>query len=279
MSDDSIRVYFYNGEWHDYDYLHEHHGITLTPATPTNVYDSSLQSYPAWIENDTGNHEYWVVRDNRWYTLNDIPYWIKLPNKYGVYLIGQLLNLDAYKMQSSEMYDYNGGLVNFDYMHRYFGITHTPSVVYYVKNEVIKCWYNEDINQYWDVDTTQWYDEPPEYGGGDTGDINSIGSTGLFLYHAVNGLPTSYGTLVDGHRLQPMCLSVPISGEFSCQRHDIELTGTWKILTETSATSNDKPCIVFATKLYEVAPNEDSQSTDNSSPTSPAGTETISYDL
>ena len=271
MADDNIRVYYYNGEWRDYDHLREYYGITFTPSTPTHVYDNALHSIDAWIENDSGRRDYWVVyaepdtdgRTGCWYTLNNIPYWIKLNRKYEVYLIGQLLQLDTYALQSSEMYDYNGMLASFEYMHNNFGITHTPSTVYYVKNDIIKCWYNPDIDQYWDVDTIRWYNEPPEYEH-DAGDINSVGATGLFLYYSVTGQPTHYGTLVDGHRLQPVCLNMPLSGDMSCQRHSIELTGTWKILTETSETSALKPCIVFATKLYEVAPNEEEDSQDNS---------------
>lgn len=272
MSGDNIRVYFYNGEWREFSYLHEYHGVTYTRSTPAQVYDISLNPYDGWFENDTSNHDYWLCyaepdidgRTGIWYTQNDLPYWIKLPNKYEVYFIGQLLQLDAYKKQSSEMYYYNNSLTSFDYMHNNFGITHTPSTVYYVRNDIIKCWYNPDIDQYWDVDTVRWYDEPPEYE--QSGDINAVGASGLFLYYSLTGQPTHYGTLVDGHRLQPICLNMPLSGDMSCQRHTIELTGTWRILTETSETSALKPCIVFATKLYDVPPNEEETTTTNASP-------------
>lgn len=259
--DDNIRVYYYNGEWQQYDYLHITYGITLEPSTPITVYDDELNGYSAWIDTTDERHPIWVVRDSQWYFPEELPYWIKLDTKYNVYLIGQLLQLDTYTRASSEMYDYNGGLKSYLYMHNNFGITKTPSTVYYVKNNIIKCWYNPTPDpelpndKYWDVDTIQWYDRAPEYGG-DTGDINAVGATGLFLYYSETGLATSYGTVVDGHCLQPMCLNMPISGDMSCQRHDIELTGSWRILTETSRTSAIKPCIVFATKISDIAPDE-----------------------
>lgn len=288
MADDNVRVYFYNGEWREFDYLHDHYGITLTPSTPTQVYDNSLHPHDGWIENDSGNHDYWVVypepteddRTGEWYTLNDLPYWIKLSTKFNVYLIGQLLQLDAYKRQTSELYNYNGALTSYDVMHNSFGITLTPSTVYFVKNNIIKCWYNPDhpTDRYWDVDTAHWYYDAPEYDHDVSGDINSVGATGLFLYYSVTGQPTSYGTLVDGHRLQPISLNMPLSGDLSCQRHSIELTGTWKILTETAETSPTKPCIVFATKIYDAPPNEDSSST-NSTSSSAAPNSSSSVDM
>lgn len=253
----SNRLYYYNNEWRDFEYLHEYYGMTKSQSTSTYVYDNSLSEHSAWIENDSGHQDYWLAYDEPdidgrsgvWYTQNDLPYWIKLDTKYKVYLVSQLLQLDTYKKQLSEMYNYNGNLTSFDYMHSNFGITSTPSDVYFVKNNVIKCWYNKDINKYWDADTVRWYDTPPEYDH-DSGDINSIGATGLFMYYSIDGASTHYGTLVDGSRLQPISVNVPVSGNVSCERHSIELTGTWKILTETSETSALKPCIVFATKIY-----------------------------
>ena len=261
MDDDNIRLYYYDGDWRPYDYLHEYYGITLAPATPVTRYDSTLNEYTGWI--DTSDNTTWIVSDSLWYTDNDIPYWTKL-QKANIYLIDQNLNLDEYSLRESRMYPYNGHLQSFQYMHLGFGITLTPSEIYYIKDGVIKCWYNKDIDQYWDVDTTQWYNNPPEYDP-ESGDINSVGATGLFSYYSETGAPTKYGTLVDGDKLRPVCISFPDSGDVTCTKHSITLTGTWKILTETSNSSPTKPCIVFATKISEQAPeNNTSTSTGNS---------------
>lgn len=246
------KLYYYNGDWRSFDYLHDNYGITFTQSTPTNVYDNSLNSYTAWIDNDTGDNDHWVVDDNQWYSLNVIPYWIKLEDPDNVYLIDQSLDLDEYRKQSSEMYVYNGELQSFEYMYNNFGITHTPSAVYYIKNGIIKCWYNSAINKYWDVDTARWYNNAPDYSGGGSGDIDSVGASGLFLYYSPLGQFTPYGTLVNGSLLVPISISMPLSGDMSCQRHTITLTGTWKILTEVAETSSTKPCIVFATKVSDI---------------------------
>lgn len=276
MANDNDRLYYYDGEWRTYDYLHENYGMTLDPATPVIRYDSSLNEYSGWI--DTSDNTTWIAQDNRWYTDNDIPYWTKL-NKVNIYLIDQNLNLNEYSLRESVAYPHNGQLQSFQYMHLGFGITLTPSEIYYIKDGVIKCWYNKDIDQYWDVDTVQWYDSPPDYDSGSggssggcgcgcncvnpgSGDINAVGAIGLFSYYSETGEPTKYGTLVNGDILRPVCITFPDSGDVSYTKHTIKLTGTWKLLTETSNSSPIKPCIVVATKISEQAPGQDSESGD-----------------
>ena len=281
MADDNDRLYYYDGEWRTYDYLHENYGMTLNPSTPVVRYDSSLNEYSGWI--DTSDNTTWIVQDSQWYTDNDIPYWTKL-QKVNIYLIDQNLNLNEYSLRESITYPHNGQLQSFQYMHLGFGITRTPSEIYYIKDGIIKCWYNKDIDKYWDVDTVQWYDNPPDYdsgsGGGSggsgscdcncdcngiipgSGDVNSVGAIGLFSYYSETGSPTKYGTLVDGSRLLPVCITFPDSGDISYTKHTIKLTGTWKLLTETSNSSQTKPCIVVATKISEQASENDSESTD-----------------
>lgn len=249
----STKVYYYDNDWRTFENLHDDYGITLTQSTPTVVYDNSLNQYSGWIDNDTQDSNHWIINDSQWYSLNSIPYWIKLEEQDTLYLIDQTLDLDTYKKQSSKMYYYNGELQSFEFMYNNFGITSTPSIVYYIKNGIIKCWYNSGVNKYWDVDTAKWYNEAPDYSGGGSGDIDSVGASGLFLYYSSLGQPTPYGTLVNGSTLVPVSINMPLSGDMSCQRHSIILTGTWKILTEVAETSAIKPCIVFATKVSDIS--------------------------
>ncbi len=261
--DDSIRLYYYNGEWQPYQTLHDEHGITLTPSTPITVYDNSLNGYPAWVEQDTDN--VWVVADQQWYTYDTLPYWVKLDTKYRVYLIDNPMYLDTYRLRTTEMYEYNGSLQNFDYMHNGYGITTTPSQVYLVQDGMIKCWYNQDILDlpYWDVDSRRWVATPPH--SGSSGGINDIGSTGMFLFTNTSGTPVHYGTFIQGSQLQPICLNFPYSGELSCTKFSsVEITGTWRLLTETSVTSPTKPCVVFAIKVSESSNTSGTNSSSNS---------------
>lgn len=263
---DDSRLYYYNGEWQPYQTLHDEHGITLTPSTPITVYDNSLNGYHAWVEQST--NLIWVVRDSQWYTSSTLPYWIKLDTPFKVYLIDEAKYYDAYKYRDGNvLYDYNGDLKNFDYMHNTFGMTRTPSSIYSVKDGIIECWFNPDIAvPYWDVYTRRWLPDPPSHDEpGYPDDIDAVGATGMFLYYSRTGSPTPYGTLVDGSMLQPMCLNFPDSGELSLTRHrTIILTGTWKILTETGRSSKEKPCIVFATKILEGNDTSTTQSNTNS---------------
>jgi hypothetical protein len=241
------RLYYYDGDWRSISDLYDNYGITLYPSTSIYVYDYNLNRYAAWADRD---NNIWVVRDNQWYTPDDLTYWLKQDRKFtNAYLISNQLNLDVYTFHGNEMYEYNGCLQSFQNMHLSFGVTHTPSSIYFIKDTIIKCWYNKDIDQYWDVDTCHWYNNPPDYSDY-SGDINTIGATGLFSYYSENGSATHYGTLVTGDRLTPISISFPDSGDLSYTKlHSIQLTGTWKILTETIGSSESKPCIVFATKI------------------------------
>lgn len=253
MSNDNIRVYYYNNEWHDFDYLHDNHGITYSQSTKIFVYDDLLASYPAWIENDTINHYIWVVKDNRWYPRSELPYWIKTNNSLKLYLIKQCLSLDEYEMQGSTLYDYNRKLYSYKYLHDNFGITKTPSEIYLIKSNAIKSWYNKDEvpMPYWSVDVAKWVDyintEGQTYS-----DINAIGSISTFTYYNPEQSVTHYGDIVDSSLLQPICVNFPNSGLISrTSAVEIKLTGKWKILTECITSSKTNPCIVIATKVSE----------------------------
>lgn len=270
MSDNT--VYFYDGEWREYSELHDDYGITLTPSVPITLYDASLNTYSGWV--DSSNNDTWVVSDHRWYTQAELPYWKKTGKQFTVYLIDQPLNLDIYSLRSNELYAYNGTLQSFQVIHLGFGITLTPSEIYYVKDAVIKCWYNKDINQYWDVDTIHWYDTAPDYSEYTGLSINAVGSTGLFLYANPNRLATHYGALVDSSTLKPMHLNFPNSGELSYTVTSVTISGTWRLLTEVSYSSKEKPSIVFATKV-----SEDTNTTSNSSQPDSSVVETVEYSL
>lgn len=284
MADENVRLYYYDGDWRPYDYLHEYYGITLVPATPLVVYDDALHEFNAWVEQGTGY--IWVVQDNQWYPPEELPYWIKLDTKYKVYLIDEPILLDTYRRRGTELYYYKGNLQPFSYMHNGFGITITPSRIYLVQDGIIKCWFNPDIDDlpYWDVDTSMWLAEPPSHGG--SGGIDDVGSTGTFLFNSMSGLPTHYGALVSGDRLLPMCLNMPDSGELSCTKFStVQVTGTWKILTETGRSSDDNRCIVTAIKVSDDSSysNDNNNNTDNNDNTgnndNNNSTDIIEYDL
>lgn len=272
MADDNNRLYYYDGEWRTYDDLHENYGITASPSTPVTLYDSSLNEYPGWV--DTSDNTTWIVQDNKWYTDNDIPYWTKL-HKANIYLIDRNLNLYEYSLRESITYPHNGQLQSFQYMHLGFGITLTPSEIYYIKDGVIKCWYNKDIDKYWDVDTTQWYDNPPDYESGsgsggsggcdcncdcngginpDINNINQIGAISIFALEKEDNIEITLGTNVDGSLLKPVCLNFEFSGETSCS--DIssdQPIGMWKLLSAASKSATR--CIVLAIKVSDDTPS------------------------
>lgn len=261
MVEENRRVYFYDGAWREYIELHDNYGITLAPSTPITLYNNNLHPVSGWVDTTTNNT--WVIADSQWYTPENIPYWKKLDSSTVVYLIGEPINLDTYKLRSSELYMYNGSLVGFDYMHDNYGITTTPSIVYSVNNGIITCWYNPNITDkpYWDVELKRWLVSPPEHGS--SGSLDMIGSTSTFFYVNPSGAATQYGTLVSGADLTPVSLNMPNSGELSCSiSNTVILTGTWRILTESAKSSKDSPCIVSAIKVSD---NEYSTSDSTSS--------------
>lgn len=136
-----------------------------------------------------------------------------------------------------------------------FGITLTPSIVYYANKGVIKCWYNPALKLFWDVETSAWYQIPPNYNDNpsqDVTDMDEVGAMGLFLYYNENNEPVKYGSLISGTTLHPMVINVPKSGYFSISDlKESKVTGTWKLLTETKETDALSPCIVLAIKVSD----------------------------
>ena len=247
---DDNKLYYYDGDWRSYDYLHTYHGITLSKSTPVTLYDNSLNPVAGWIDSQTG--ETWIIDDHLWYTSATIPYWTKSNDSTHVYLVGELLNLDIYRLHDSELFMYRNELKNFDYLHNNYGITTTPSIVHTIQDGVVKCWYNSDVpdTPYWDADLRQWLASPIDHGS--SADINMIGSTSTFFYSNPYGDFTSYGTIVSGRDLVPVCINMPKSGTMTCTKMiNVTLTGTWRILTEAAKSSEDCPCIVTAMKISD----------------------------
>jgi hypothetical protein len=250
--------YYYNGEWYSYEYLHTHYGITKVQSTPITLYDDSLNEFAGW-EDDENNT--WIINDGRWYSIQELPYYYRTQLTSIFYLIDKPLELQIYNLRDQRLYLYNNRLYSYSYLNNNFGITLTPSEVYYAKDGNIKCWYNPDTNLYWDTDSLQWLNYAPRYDGGtiDFDDINDVGAMGLFMFHSAGNNTVPYGTLVSGDKLSPICLRFPVSGEFTCTQVNTQpLTGTWRLLTATAVSSILNPCIVFAMKVSNesIVPNE-----------------------
>ncbi len=245
--------YFYNNNWYTYEELHNQFGITDGPANPLNLYDYDVNEYTCW----EFNSETWVTQDVRWYPPSLLPYYRKTANTLPVYLIDQQIQLDEYNLRNSTLYNYTNHLYDFTYIHEHFGVTRTPSNVYYVKDGNVKCWHNPDQHIYWDVDTNRWYDYPPHYdeeSGSiiDVEDINEIGACGLFTYYNPLGTSKKYGSVVSADHLKPICLKFPASGEIACTQMKTDtLTGAWRLLSAVPYTSISEPCIVFAMRVSD----------------------------
>ena len=243
--------YYYDGAWRQYDELHDQYGITLAATTPITVYTEELEELNGW-EDLT---EAWIVQNTRWYPLDELPYYRKTDNQTQFYLIGQLLSLDEYTRWDSSLYNYENHLYSQQFLHDRCGITVTPSQIYYAKNNVIKCWYNPDENQYWDVDTVQWYPDPPSYEDSpiDASDINRIGAMGLFAFTSDSINSIHYGTIVNASQLQPISMNFPNSGEFNYTKvlTETPITGRWRLLSAIAKSSDTEPCIVLAIKVSE----------------------------
>lgn len=241
--------YYYNGEWYSYEYLHTHYGITKVPSIPVVLYNDNLDSFTGW-QDDSNNT--WIINDNAWYSLSDLPYYSRTSDTATFYRIDKQIDLPIYTLRNNQLYLYNDRLYSYSYLNSNFGITLTPSEIYYVKDGVTKCWYNPDTHLYWDTDSSKWLNYAPHYDGGtiEFNDINDIGAMGLFLFHSKNNSTIPYGTLVSGSKLSPICLRFPVSGEFTCSKVNTQpLTGTWRLLTATAVSSILNPCIVFAMKV------------------------------
>lgn len=237
-------LYYYNNNWYSYNELYENFGITAQPANPCTFYDLNLTEYPGWeYESNV-----WIIRDNHWYPINELPYYKKLDDTLDIYLIDQLIPLDQYGLRDTILAAYDDQLNTYNYFHQNYGITETPSRIHYIKDGIIKCWYNQDINLFWDVDTKQWLEIAPTYSDDTTGagNINQIGATGMFLYMG-NDTP-SYGTFVAGSLLQPITVTFPSSGELNYTRINTHtITGTWRILSDVVKSES----IVLAKKVSD----------------------------
>lgn len=258
--------YFYNDKWYSYEELHDLYGITNGKASLISLYDFDLNKYTGWEFED----QTWITQDNKWYNQDDLPYYKKTDNTLTVYLIDKPLLLNEYMLRNSKLYEYDNHLYSYAYIHDNYGITLTPSSIYYAKDNIIRCWYNEDLNIYWDTDTNKWLSAPPQYDDTiiDVSDINSIGACGLFMYYNKYGSKMSYGDVVNGSDLKPICLKFPATGELSCiQMNTDTLTGTWRLLSAVPHTSKFEPCIVFAMKVSNNDINQNTSTTPNNAVT------------
>lgn len=162
---------------------------------------------------------------------------------------------------------YKGGFYTKEELQNLFGITETPSVVYYASGGVVKCWYNPYLKLYWDVETSKWYEVAPTYDDNPSQqvtDMDEVGAMGIFLYYSESGQPAKYATLVSGSTLHPMVMYLPISGYFSVSDlKESKVTGTWKLLTETKNTDATTPCMVLAIKMSNNPIFGDSDSNNN----------------
>ena len=283
--------YYYDGAWRSLVELHDTYGITLFPTIPITVYIEDLEEFHGWEyinEDEPSESEAWICEDGRWYPLypDELPYYRKTGNTKDLYLIGQLISFDEYSKQGSIMYPYENHLNSQLWLHDHYGITETPSQVYYVKNSVIKCWYNSDENQYWDVDTVQWYPDPPSYEDSpiDASDINRIGAMGLFAFTSDSVNSIHYGTIVNASQLQPISMNFPNSGEFNYTKvlTETPITGRWRLLSAIAKSSDTEPCIVLAIKVSEQLGNSlGSSHTNSNSNNQITGNfvETIEYNL
>ena len=280
--------YYYDSAWRSLVELHDTYGITLFPTIPITVYNEDIEELHGWEyinEDEPSESEAWICEEGRWFSLcpDELPFYRKTGNTKNLYLIGQLLSLDEYTKQGSVMYTYENHLNSQMWLHDHYGITETPSQVYYVKNSVIKCWYNSDELQYFDTETATWYTTPPTYEDSpvDATDINKIGAMGLFLFNTENGRSIEYGTLVSASQLQPMSMNFPNSGEFNYTKVNTrQITGSWRLLSAVTKSNKDAPSIVLAIKVSEQLGTSLSSSHNNSNnPITGNFVETIEYNL
>lgn len=239
--------YYYNENWYTYDELYRYYGITLEPPNTVTLYDTDMNPYYGWEYRSST----WIVHDSEWYTYNTLPYYNRTGIQSLVYFIDQPLSLDVYSRRESNLLLYDNKLSSFEYLHNTNGFTLTSSTVYYVKNGIIRCWYNHDIDQYWDTDTSAWYDEAPDYRDDpfDVDSINKVGAVALFLFTR-DAENVRYGTLVNSNFLKPVSVNMPASGELQYSIKTLEsITGTWRLLTPVRTSSLTNPCVVLATKV------------------------------
>lgn len=262
--------YFYIDDWYSYEDLYNLFGITLEPSSPLTLYDYDLNHLDCWEYN---SHT-WVEQDSQWYDSDNLPYFKKSGLQTKVYIIDKPMLLEVFTRRESNLLLYNNELNSFEYLHNTFGITMTSSTTYYVKNGIVHCWYNQELNKYWDVDTQKWYDEAPDYSDipSDVDSINKVGAIAMFLFEQ-NATNVQYGTLVNGLSLKQISINMPRSGEvYYSKSPSVQVTGTWRLLTSVKKSSVDDPCTVLAIKVS-------SEQTQSSLDTYSPFVESVNYDL
>lgn len=80
--------------------------------------------------------------------------------------------------------------------------------------------------------------------------LNSIGSIGLFIYTEA-GVEKRYGEEVSGEHLKPVGLSLPLSGQITYKSQNIQLSGTWKLLSLALRRTSTDYCLVMAQKVRD----------------------------
>lgn len=78
--------------------------------------------------------------------------------------------------------------------------------------------------------------------------LDNIGSIGVFQYSNGNG--KSYGSEIEGKYLKPINISISENGIPSYSIYnDLELHGTWKLLSSAKYKTNGDSCIVMAVRI------------------------------
>lgn len=79
-------------------------------------------------------------------------------------------------------------------------------------------------------------------------ELDKIGSIGVFQYIGEDG--KSYGSEVEGRQLKPITISIPDNGVPSYSIYnDLELNGTWKLLSSAKYNTNGEYCLVMAVRI------------------------------
>lgn len=79
---------------------------------------------------------------------------------------------------------------------------------------------------------------------------DSVGSIGLFLYTGPKN-ELGIGYTVDGSKLTPVAMSLPLSGEIAYKAVGEARTGGWTLLSAAYKSDDSAPCLVMAMKTSE----------------------------
>lgn len=79
---------------------------------------------------------------------------------------------------------------------------------------------------------------------------DSVGSIGLFLYTGPNN-ELGIGYTVNGSKLTPVAMSLPLSGEIAYKAVGEARTGGWTLLSAAYKSDDSAPCLVMAMKTSE----------------------------